>query len=65
MLLHEKFLQYDWLRAVVFQLFLKFEIPRWENYSFSCNGNGNELYSAFSILRYSNALYKQVIYVAV
>ena len=27
-LLHEKFLQFDWLRAVVFQ----FEIPKCENY---------------------------------
>ena len=29
-LLHEKFLQFDWLRAVVFQLNLK--IPTCENY---------------------------------
>ena len=30
-LLHEKFLQFDWLRAVVFQLNLKY-IPTCENY---------------------------------
>ena len=31
MLLHEKFLQFDWLRTVVFQL--NFEIPTCENYN--------------------------------
>ena len=30
-LLHEKFLQFDWLKAVVFQL-INFEIPTCENY---------------------------------
>ena len=28
-LLHEKFLQFDWLRAVVFQLNLKITKPLW------------------------------------